>query len=106
MLKIRDLGVNVIPATMRPPEIGPGAGVGEPGEPRMPYWACEGCVCNNTDRNDTSCAGISDGGIDDKENEGQGPGKPKYHAAGFTDEAIAQIRQQLQSRTDLRRRES
>jgi len=103
MLKIRDLGVNFIPATMRPPEIGPGAGVDGPGEPRVPYWACEDCVCNNTDRNNTSCnascdpTNFNDG--DENGPEGGGHGKPKYHAGGFTPEAIARIRQQLRART-------
>lgn len=41
MPKIRDLGINTIPITMRPPEIGPGGGVHEPGPPAAGYFLGE-----------------------------------------------------------------
>lgn len=77
MTRIRDLGVNVIPAPIHRPQ--------EP--PQIPYWACEECACNNTERGQTSCE-IS--GILQEDPQTIG---------GFTPDAIAQIRQQLQSRT-------
>lgn len=50
MPKIRDLGISVIPVTMRPPEIGGGgADVAQYGEPHTPrYYAAERPQCNLT----------------------------------------------------------
>ena len=50
MPKIRDLGISVIPVTMRPPEIGGGgADVAQNGEPHTPrYYAAERPPCVNT----------------------------------------------------------
>jgi hypothetical protein len=86
MRKIRDLGINVIPATMRPPEIGaggaqeiihacgpspyPGRPLGPPGPPPGPRPGCE-----------------------KSPGPGPGPGPKPYYNLGA--EAIAQIREQL-----------
>lgn len=96
MPKVRDLGINVIPATMRPPEIGPGGVIACPDntclatnrctpptaqcephsehEPRPPH-------CAET----SHCAGQSN---------------PPYvhYAGGFTPDAIVQLKQQLHDR--------
>lgn len=88
MAKIRDLGFNVIPATMRPPEVGAGgaqeiiracghtsgdcaaASLAPPGPPPGPRPGCH-----------------------KSPGPGPGPGPKSYSCLGT--EAIAQIRQQL-----------
>ncbi|HUR81633.1 MAG TPA: hypothetical protein VM733_12765 [Thermoanaerobaculia bacterium] len=98
MPKVRDLGINVIPVTMRPLEIGPGAVVvGDPH--RRHYIACAGtsncmnCVCNNTDIEPTSCdpSGCPSASTKDKDK-----GKKKTSAIGA--EAAMLLQQQLRAR--------
>jgi hypothetical protein len=75
MPKIRDLGINFIPATMRPPEIGPGGGR----EIHPP-------PCNPCTDNSPQCEPHSDCA------EGsRGP----YEAGSLSYEAIGQLKQQL-----------
>ncbi len=48
MPRIRDLGISFIPVTMRPPEIGGGADVGQYGEPNLPLHFAGEPKCENT----------------------------------------------------------
>lgn len=100
MARIRDLGINALPITIRPLEIGPGAVAGQPVAQATPYLACnpsgcELCPCGeNSTRGDTSlaCEGVTQGVPANKE-----PAHG-YDASGFTLEAVAELRQQLQTR--------
>lgn len=105
MPKIKDLGISVLPATMRPPEIGPGGG----------YLAqCAMLTCSNR-----GC-GTPSGQCEPHSGEVQPPhchehtakpeGEPSapvecaashtpeknYDARGFSAEAAAQLREQLE----------
>jgi hypothetical protein len=92
MPKVRDLGINVIPATMRPLEIGPGGGK------HVPFAACGGasncmaCVCDNTDIPATSCdpSGCPAGTTKDKDK--------KKATAAIGPEAVLLLQQQLRAR--------
>lgn len=88
MLKIRDLGINAIPGR------------------RYELGACE----NSRDSDDRDkdygckdCSAKTDEGCDEESradicNDCTATGRPKYHAAGFTGDAVAQLRQQLDDR--------
>lgn len=94
MTKIRDLGINTIPATMRPPAIGGGAA----------YEACS----PGTNQRPPDCLEASGGG---PPRPGPGPGcenskknqPPKVNAQGysFDDEAIALLRQRLHDALEI-----
>ena len=86
MPKIRDLGINVIPVTMRPPEIGPGGGYDMADETCGNNTLCNQETCNPSGQCVPSCDRAS--------------AAPGYEARGFGDEAISQLRQQLQNRID------
>lgn len=75
MIKIRDLGINVIPVTMRPPEIGRGGG---PVQSTCNNETC-GDTCDPSGQCVPSCDGAS--------------AAPRH--SGFTDGAAAQLRRQL-----------
>lgn len=111
MPKIRDLGINFIPATMRPPEIGPGgcldvareAGPGPvlfdaPGPEEC--TACTNVTCGHSSRRDrdddcvcTACTEVTCGPSSRQDKGGGG-----YKAAGtITNDMVAQLKQQLQS---------
>jgi hypothetical protein len=75
MPKIRDLGINVIPATMRPPEIGMG------GFPMSE-------TCNPTCPDNTAQC---------EPNSGCAAPSARYMAGGFTDDAVVQLKQQLRN---------
>lgn len=101
MLKIRDLGISVIPATMRPPEIGGGAAEG-----RHPMYLtvdqtplCQSAACPCEGPTPPPKPGPKPG---EKPPPGPPPPcggptppPPKQNAAGLTDDAVAQLRQQL-----------
>lgn len=113
MPKIRDLGINTIPLTMRPPEIGEGGG--------HEYFAC-GDHSSDAEKsclgqNQTSACGASCGAEDDMPDESSGCSdascghdddkdkdkdkdkdrdKGGYKLGAFHPEAIAQLRQQLE----------
>jgi len=102
MARIRDLGINVIPVTMRPLEIGPGAAVDIPVGQATPYhpyggalFACEACPCDpNSERGETSGQCPDDTGCVPTH-----PEPPDgYHASGFTLQSVAALKQQLQTR--------
>jgi hypothetical protein len=78
MIKIRDLGINVIPVTMRPPEIGPGGAVVQ-NDPGTCSNTC-GESCDPSGQCVPSCDGAS--------------AAPR---AGFTSDAAAQLRRQLRN---------
>ena len=62
MPRIRDLGISVIPATMRPPEIGLGGGFDANAANAQIYLSCpDNSVCENVTHVpcDTSCTGSS-----------------------------------------------
>jgi hypothetical protein len=105
MPKIRDLGINTIPITMRPPEIGPGGGL----------YACD----DHSHADQTSACGEASCGGDEDEDETSGcseascvgeeqsvcpdasckpkpPSPPGHHHSAFNPDAIAQLRQQLE----------
>jgi|ERR1041385_3398585 hypothetical protein len=101
MARIRDLGINVIPGTMRPLEIGPGAAFEIQNAPATPYLlACDSpscifCPCNDTVRQDTSNACEAPTGCPHPSHNQERPG---YHASGFTLESVAELKRQLQAR--------
>jgi len=81
MPKIRDLGINVIPMTMRPPEIGRGGGYQLGADCAN---SCEGtftCPEPSLPNCVPSCA----------------PSSHPRRAGGLTPDAIAQLKQQLQN---------
>ena len=80
MPKIRDLGINVIPVTMRPLEIGPGTAFDLNAACRGETCTQSSGQCVPTCKPPSVCAANT---------------SKKYEAAGFTDGAIAQLRQQL-----------
>jgi hypothetical protein len=81
MPKIRDLGINVIPVTMRPPEIGLGGGYD---------MAVDTGTCNlETNCNNESC-NPSGQCVPSCEGASSAP-----RGAGFSSDAIAQLKQQL-----------
>jgi hypothetical protein len=87
MPKIRDLGINVIPVTMRPPEIGPGGGY----EMQDTGTCVNETICNQETCNPSGqCVPSCDRASVEK----------GYEAHGFGYEAIAQLKQQLQNRID------
>ena len=112
MAKIRDLGINFIPVTMRPLEIGPGVALPGPHDPGHLHAApmlnlCDESACaacqDNTEGG-SSCDPSGCGGPQCQPHSGppgcppptHRPGPPPgYHTSGFTDEAVAQLKQQL-----------
>lgn len=109
MAKVRDLGISVIPMTMRPLEIGPGAGLGRDGARAPQYWACadntacEACQCANVSdpAQETTCnpSGDYDDRCKPTRPQCPPPSKPnKYHGSGFTNDAVLQLKQQLFTR--------
>ena len=81
MIKIRDLGINVIPVTMRPPEIGPGGGIvqNEPG-------TCVNETCGDSCDPSGQCVPSCD-------EASRAPG----HHMGFSSDGAAQLRHQLRN---------
>jgi hypothetical protein len=117
MPKIRDLGINVIPATMRPPEIGKGAyymGGGitcdnPSGKPCVPSSGNQPCddpsvrpPCDNP--SGKPCSPPSAEPCDNPSGvtgpTGQGGGGKRVASLGA--DAIAQLRQQMQGRLGAR----
>jgi len=110
MAKIRDLGINVIPVTMRPLEIGPGAAQHRDGTLPFGYFACYEssqcvkCECpNGSSAEESSCnpsGGDCMAASGKEECPGQGASaKPrKYYAGAFTDDAVTQLKRQLRTR--------
>ena len=102
MARIRDLGINAIPGTMRPLEIGPGAAYEIQAAEATPYLACaatncEQCVCDgNSTKADTSlsCAPPTDCVAPTNGDDIQSG----YHASGFTLESVAELKRQLRTR--------
>ena len=104
MPKVRDLGINVIPVTMRPLEIGPGAVILGNRQQAPHYIACGGastcmaCVCDNTDTPQTSCdpSGCPAASTQDKDKDKNKDREKKTSA--FGPEAAMLLRQQLRAR--------
>ena len=101
MARIRDLGINALPITIRPLEIGPGAVAGAPVAQATPWRLqcepsnCDVCPCGeNSTRGDTSLICIEATQCVPTRREPE----PGYHASGFTLEAVAELRQQIQTR--------
>jgi|GEM_PF-3646411 len=108
MAKIKDLGISVIPMTMRPLEIGPGAGFDIADAPAAMFLCagsqCVQCLCDpGTAFAETSC---------DPSGDCMPSGQPECaehsckhshhhdhrHAGGFTEDDVAQLKQQLRDR--------
>ena len=87
MPKIRDLGINVIPVTMRPPEIGLGgfdmaAGPAADGPGTcVQETDCDLETCDPSGQCVPSCDEAS---------------KAPRHARGFSPDAVAELKQQMQ----------
>jgi hypothetical protein len=104
MLRVRDLGINFIPVMRRPSEILPDGGV------RMAQCQVSHADCNDvSDGNDFECIGCSlatDKRCEDcthpthaECNDRTEPDRPGgTRASAFTDDAVAQLRQQLDDR--------
>lgn len=111
MPKIRDLGINTIPITMRPPAIGQGGGL----------YAChdrssdQTSACGEASCDDDATSGCSEAScVDEHQQSGCseascvgdqqsacsgascGPKPPKQHHSAFNPDGIAQLRQQLE----------
>src|ERR1043165_326913 len=102
MARIRDLGINAIPGTMRPLEIGPGAAFEIQAAQVTPYLLiCEPATCNecpcdpSSTRQDTSLACPAPSGCPHPSVNQERPG---YHASGFTLESVAELNRQLKTR--------
>lgn len=85
MLKIRDLGINAIPATMRPPEIGMGGGYEMSDPCGTSIVPPPGPDCRPSGR--PACPAPS---RKPKPNKG-------FEAGGLAPEAVSALRQQLQN---------
>lgn len=100
MPKIRDLGISVIPATMRPPEIGPGScGATVTCQVTQPcYETCPSDTGQCLPSGRPKCEPKSN--CPDKSHK-----KTAGQAGGLTPGAIIQLKQQLQDRigTNLQR---
>lgn len=115
MPKIRDLGINTIPITMRPPEIGPGGAIfachkshgdqtsacGEPSCIGDEQSACGDVSCKPDDETsacgEPSCVGDVHSTCGDPSCAPKSPRSPHDHrASAFSPAAIAQLRQQLE----------
>jgi hypothetical protein len=83
MLKIRDLGINVIPATMRPPEIGPGGGFD------LEAVTCAAETCSSPTKDD-DCAPSRQQCPNSK------PPK-EFGVLGLSLDAVVQLKQQLRN---------
>ena len=88
MPKIRDLGINTIPATMQPPEIGDGGGGGDD--------------CNHPSHRPPPCPNRSRRDDDEEPCDEPTLHDPSWDcddekkASGLPQDAIAQLKQQLQ----------
>jgi hypothetical protein len=86
MLKIRDLGINVIPVTMRPPEIGPGGAIAQIDRATPPTCGGGTETCGDSCDPSGQCVPSCD----------DASRAPRYRS-GFTDGAVAQLRRQLRN---------
>jgi len=104
MHRIRDLGINVLPATVRPLEIGLFAchGVSEGGSQTCTNGTCPeppGPQCTEESRGSVGCGDITC--VDECEEARGASRKPSPHpryAGAFSPHAIAQLKQQLETR--------
>ncbi|HUP62600.1 MAG TPA: hypothetical protein VNA69_19515 [Thermoanaerobaculia bacterium] len=120
MPKFKDLGISVIPATMRPPEIGDGGGgpdddvtitecIGDntciPGE--AVQTACHEGTCRDKDKDDDVQTACHEGTCEDKDKDDDAQTacaegtcakdkQDKQDVSAFTPDSIAQLRQQLE----------
>ncbi len=91
MLKIRDLGITFIPGTMQPPEIGMGGGYDAANPPQNPPGDPPGNPPN-------PCApsiGKPPGCVPTPQPCQPTPPPRGFEAAGFSPEAVSELRQQL-----------
>ncbi|HEY6137703.1 MAG TPA: hypothetical protein VI670_08065 [Thermoanaerobaculia bacterium] len=99
MARIRDLGINAIPGTMRPLEIGPGAAyeIQAPATPYLvPQMACDRCPCNEPS-NQIPTSDVCDDATNCPTPSIVEP-PPGYDASGFTLESVAELKRQLRTR--------
>lgn len=125
MPKIKDLGINTIPMTMRPPEIGPGGsfddaqyyvtgqqhtacseatcGRSNP-RPKHDTTGCSDTTCeaDTSACGDTSCSDHDGSACSDTTCKDRSPRSPRSprddkKMGAFSPDAIAQLRQQLES---------
>jgi hypothetical protein len=130
MPKIRDLGINTIPVTMRPPEIGggggpnqsacPGASCGPEVQSGCPGASCieeqSGCPGASCNEEHSGCPGASCRPDDDENShrpdhicpgasclpdKPRSPNRPGKQAGAFTPQAVAQLRQQLETHISM-----
>ncbi len=107
MPRIRDLGISQLPATMRPPEIGPGGAFDMPAAPDAAFPMFLTCqppsedTCPNSCVGSTGCPDVScrppscpDPSCPDASRQSES----YRQLGGLTHEAIIQLRQQLQDR--------
>lgn len=105
MPKIRDLGINFIPATMRPLEIGDGGG----GPPCEPSGVCKDPSCHEPSFGTPPCDPSGCERTNDCEPSGCGRGASCHEPSSDKDKtdkyerplnaaAIAQLKQQMQAR--------
>ena len=103
MPKIRDLGINFIPATMRPPEIGQGGGyqAGPPCPDPSGYHESAECditpPCPPKSQQPPQCEGQKSAPPDGGGGGGGGKGKD-----GLNSDDVKQLQQQMQGRIAAR----
>lgn len=102
MPKIRDLGINVIPATMRPPEIGPGGGFDLAAAPAVGYQIYLTETCQEATCPESSGQCVPSVGAPPPTCAATPPDPPhleggyRYDVGGLTHDAIVQLKQHLQ----------
>jgi len=100
MVKIRDLGINFIPQTMRPPEIGAGGGLDMPGAAathRIYVTDCRPVSGQCVPHSDCAATPPHCGELTPECQVGTQVANG-YHVAGLSEEAAAQLRQQMKER--------
>jgi hypothetical protein len=98
MPKIRDLGINAIPSTMRPPEIGPGGAYPQEGNDDGRFLELT-CTCTGNPDGSTNpkptChpkpSGPPSPGCEAQSNPPKG-----WYAGAFDQSAVEQLRRQLE----------
>jgi hypothetical protein len=105
MPRIRDLGVSHIPATMRPPEIGPGGAFDMPAAPDAAFPMhltnpCPNSCVGSTGCGDPSVCNEQGGTCEDPTcpDASQQDGDRHHHLGGLTPEVIIQLKQHLRDR--------
>lgn len=98
MIKVRDLGINFIPNTMQPPEIGGGGGGPDTADSTCGTCTnCTGDTCKGSPACEPHSGGHKPPGCAGTPNCGKHSHKNKQQVGGLTHEVVAQLKAQLQN---------